>query len=53
MKYIWVREGQVVRIRAATLENHDKYDRVFGLKGHSNILSLPYPSLLAKDMKFD
>lgn len=53
MKYRWVREGQVVRIRSATLEHHDKYDRVFGDKKYSNILSLPYPSLIAKDMKYD
>lgn len=43
----------MIRIRSATLEHHEKYERVFGLKPHSNILSLPYPSLLAKDMKYD
>eukprot|EP00347_Sterkiella_histriomuscorum_P003620 403363589 len=53
LKYRWVREGQVLRIRSATLEHHDKYDKVFGLKNYSNILSLPYPSLLAKEMKYD
>ena len=53
MKFRWLREGQYVRIRAATLEHHDRYERTFGLKSYSNILSLPYPSLLAKNMKLD
>lgn len=53
MKFRWLREGQYVRIRSATLEHHDKYERTFGLKTQSNILSLPYPSVLAKNMKFN
>lgn len=46
MKYRFLREGQYVRIRSATLEHHSKCadGRSFGLKNHSNILSLPYPS---------
>lgn len=44
-----------MRIRSATLEHHEKYaeGRSFGLKNYSNILSLPYPSKIALDMKFD
>lgn len=53
MKYRWLREGQYIRIRSANLEHYDKYDRTFGLKPYSNILSLPYPSALAKNMKFE
>ncbi len=46
-------EGQYVRIRSANLESHHKLDRTFGLKKHSNIMSLPYPCKLATDMKLD
>ena len=54
MKYRWLREGQYVRIRGATLEHHDRgYERTFGLKNYSNILSLPYPCHLVKGMKLD
>lgn len=53
LKYRWLREGQFVRIRSANLENHDKYERTFGLKHYSNILSLPYPCLIARNMKID
>jgi hypothetical protein len=35
------------------LEHHEKYERTFGLKNYSNIFSLPYPSLLARNMKLD
>jgi hypothetical protein len=44
-----------VRIRSATLEHHERYaeGRSFGLKNYSNILSLPYPSKIAHDMKLD
>lgn len=42
-----------MRIRAATLDHYDKYERTFGLKHYSNILSLPFPCLLAKHMLFD
>lgn len=50
LKYMWLREGQFVRIRSATLEHHEKYTRTFGLKPYSNILSMPYPSHIAKEM---
>lgn len=53
MKFRWLREGQYVRIRAATLEHHDKYERTFGLKNYSNILALPYPSHQARTLKFN
>ena len=54
LKYRWLRQGQYVRIRAATLQNHAKgYERFFGLKSYSNILCLPYPCKLAQDMFFD
>ena len=46
-KYKDIKEGQVVRIRQATLQNHKNYNRVFGLKSHSNISSLPEHSVLA------
>ena len=55
MKYRFLREGQYVRIRAATLEHHqNSFDaRTFGLKNYSNILSLPVPSTLEASMIFD
>lgn len=49
-KFKWLREGQYVRIRQATLQNHKNYTRVFGLKMHSNILALPSPCKLADEM---
>ena len=49
-KYKDIKEGQVVRIRQATLQNHKNYERVFGLKSHSNISSLPDNSKLAQNM---
>lgn len=52
-KYKWLREGSYVRIRQATLQNHKNYKRVFGLKSHTNIMSLPYPCKLAQEMLFD
>lgn len=42
-----------MRIRQASLEHYDKYEKTFGLKSFSNILSLPYPSLAARNMKID
>jgi hypothetical protein len=51
MKYRWLREGQIVRIRSATLENYEKAFQTFGLKAYSNILSLPYPSFIGKNLK--
>jgi hypothetical protein len=55
LKFRFLREGQYVRIRAATLEHHDRCldGRSFGLKNYSNILSLPYPSHIAQSMKID
>ena len=55
MKYRFLREGQYVKIRGATLEHHEKSasGRSFGLKNYSNIMSLPYPSKLAQGMKID
>ncbi|TNV79559.1 hypothetical protein FGO68_gene16809 [Halteria grandinella] len=55
LKYKYLKEGQYVRIRSATLEHHEKYNegRSFGFKQYSNILSLPAQSLLVKDMAVD
>lgn len=55
MKYRYLREGQYIHIRSATLEHHEKYSegRVFGLKNHSNILSLPFNCHIARNLKFD
>lgn len=54
IKYTGLREGQFIRIRAGTLSNHSKgYEKTFGLRPYSNILTLPYPCKLAKDMMFD
>ena len=54
-KYRWLREGQYVRIRGCTLYNfaNKGYEKTFGLRSYSNILSLPYPSYLAQEMMFD
>lgn len=53
-KFRYLKEGQYVRIRGATLMYHDKdYERTFGLRPFSNILCLPYPCQLAQDMLFD
>ena len=52
-KFKNLREGQFVRIRQATLTNHKNYNRVFGLKNHTNIMSLPYPCKFAEEMLFD
>lgn len=49
-KFKGLREGQYVRIRQATLQNHKNYSQVFGLKMHSNILALPSPCKLAFEM---
>jgi hypothetical protein len=38
LKYPWLKEGLYVRVRSATLENHQGYERTFGLKSISNIL---------------
>lgn len=53
LKFRSLREGAYVRIRSANLENHHQYERTFGLKPHSNILTLPYPSRLARDLHVD
>ena len=53
VKYRSIREGQYVRIRAASLVNHQGYTRTFGMRPYSNILTLPYPCKLAESMMFD
>lgn len=53
VKYRTIKEGQYVRIRAASLVNHQGYTRTFGMRPYSNILSLPYPCKLAESMLFD
>lgn len=53
VKYRNIRQGQYVRIRAASLANHAGYTRTFGMRPYSNILTLPYPCKLANDMMFD
>ena len=52
-KFKSLAEGQTVRIRQATIQNHKSYERVFGLKSHSNILTLPKACSLLKSMKTD
>ena len=53
-KFRWLHEGQYVRVRNASLTHHLKgYKNTFGLRKHSNILSLPYPCKLAQEMYFD
>ena len=42
-----------MRIRSANLEHYAKYENTFGLKPYSNILSLPYPCAIAKNMQID
>ena len=53
MKYRYVREGQFIRVRGATLANHSKYSNTFGLKPSSNIMTLPYPCMLAQKMELN
>jgi len=55
MKYKFLREGQYVKIRGCTLEHHEKTSaaRNFGLKNYSNIMSLPFTSKLAQNMKIN
>lgn len=50
-----MREGAYVRIRGCTLYNfaNKGYERTFGMRPQSNVLSLPYPSKLAQEMMFD
>jgi hypothetical protein len=52
-KFKWLQEGQFVRIRQASLQNHKSYQRVFGLKSSSNILVLPEPSVMVNEMNID
>lgn len=52
-KFKHLREGQYVRIRQATLQNHRNYHRVFGLKAISNIMILPEPCKIAGEMFVD
>lgn len=49
-KFKGLAEGQYIRVRQATLQNHKNYHRVFGLKMHSNILVLPTACRLSKEM---
>ena len=53
LKYRSIKEGQYVRIRAASLVNHMNYAKTFGMRPYSNILSLPFPCKLAEGMLFD
>lgn len=53
VKYRNIKQGQYVRIRAASLANHAGYTRTFGMRPYSNILTLPFPCKLANDMLFD
>jgi hypothetical protein len=53
VKYRTIKQGQYVRIRAASLSNHQGYEKTFGMRPYSNILTLPYPCKLAEDMMFD
>lgn len=53
LKYRSIKEGQYVRIRAASLVNHMNYANTFGMRPYSNILSLPFPCKLAEGMMFD
>lgn len=53
VKYRSIKEGQYVRIRAASLVNHKGYPKTFGMRPYSNILTLPYPCKSAQQMMFD
>ena len=53
VKYRSIKEGQYIRIRAASLVNHKGYSKTFGMRPYSNILTLPYPCKLAQGMMFD
>lgn len=53
IKYRSIKQGQYVRIRAASLANHLGYSKTFGMRPYSNILTLPYPCKLAESMMFD
>lgn len=53
VKYRTIKQGQYVRIRAASLVNHAGYHKTFGMRPYSNILTLPSPCKLADDMLFD
>lgn len=53
VKYRSIKQGQYVKIRAASLANHQGYSKTFGMRPYSNILSLPYPCKLAEQMMFD
>lgn len=52
LKYKWLAEGQYIRVRQATIQNHKSYHRVFGIKSHTNIMSLPHPCKIAEEMHF-
>lgn len=49
-KFKHLSEGQYIRVRQATLQNHKKYSHVFGIKGHTNIMTLPNPCKIASEM---
>ena len=54
VKYRWLREGQYIRVRGATMATHyNGYSNTFGLRQYANILSLPNPCKLAEDMMMD
>jgi hypothetical protein len=53
-KYRLLKQGDYVRIRAATLSSHSTgYERTFGMRHYTNILLLPASCKLAQDMMFD
>ena len=52
-KFKNLKAGAFVRVRQATIQNHKGYKRVFGMKPQTNIMVLPEPSMIAKDMQLD
>lgn len=53
MKYKDLKEGQYIRIRQATIQNHVNYAKTFGIKHHGNIMTLPDQCKIASEMIFD
>lgn len=52
-KFRGLKENSYVRMRSVTIENHLEYPNTFGFKHYSNILQLPYPCKLARDMNLE
>jgi hypothetical protein len=53
LKFIWIREGQLVKIKSASLFNCDPLSRTLSLPFASNILTIPPSSLLSTSFLLD